>query len=240
MKAPLARSKASPAAIRRERIEWIDVWVEAADKTQLPRLLLVGDSIARAYHPRVSDRLAGTFACARMATSASVCDAGFLGHLGLLLKEYDFAVVHFNNGLHGWDYGEDHYAKGLADALDLIASASGGSRLIVASTTPVWSRGRQGSLAPLTKRVRKRNRIAATLAADRGVAVNDLFGAVIDHPEYISNDGIHFKAEAQDVLGRFVAQAVLEGSAARAEPPHSPPFGRTRSHGRSAAVSPAP
>ncbi len=42
----------------RERIEWIDIWVTDADKNELPRVLLVGDSIARGYFSDgVSERL---------------------------------------------------------------------------------------------------------------------------------------------------------------------------------------
>jgi len=43
----------------RERIEWIDIWVTAADKDDLPRVLFVGDSITRGYFGGVEKRLAG-------------------------------------------------------------------------------------------------------------------------------------------------------------------------------------
>ena len=33
----------------RERIEWADIWVTDADKDDLPRVLLIGDSITRGY-----------------------------------------------------------------------------------------------------------------------------------------------------------------------------------------------
>jgi len=145
----------------------------------------------------------------RPSTSKCVCAPLFLKELGLVLGEYEFAVIHFNNGLHGWDYDEDDYAKGLLYALDFVATTSGRSKLIWGSTTPVWQKGGQGILNPRTVRVRERNRIAATLVADRGILVNDLFGAVIDHPEYFSDDGVHFKREGQDVLGKLVAHAIL-------------------------------
>ena len=40
-----AESKALPPA--REAIEWCDIWISHANKTNLPRVLLIGDSIAR-------------------------------------------------------------------------------------------------------------------------------------------------------------------------------------------------
>jgi hypothetical protein len=35
----------------RESIEWCDIWVSHANETNLPRVLLIGDSITRAYFP---------------------------------------------------------------------------------------------------------------------------------------------------------------------------------------------
>ena len=34
-----------------ESIEWCDIWISHADETNLPRVLLIGDSITRAYYP---------------------------------------------------------------------------------------------------------------------------------------------------------------------------------------------
>ena len=43
----------------RERIEWADIWVTDADKSDLPRVLLIGDSITRGYFDGVEKPLAG-------------------------------------------------------------------------------------------------------------------------------------------------------------------------------------
>ena len=37
----------------RERIEWADIWITDADKDDLPRVLLIGDSITRGYFGEV-------------------------------------------------------------------------------------------------------------------------------------------------------------------------------------------
>ena len=37
----------------RESIEWCDIWISHADETNLPRVLLIGDSISRDYYPGV-------------------------------------------------------------------------------------------------------------------------------------------------------------------------------------------
>ena len=61
----------------RERIEWADIWVTDADKDDLPRVLLIGDSITRGYFGEVEKRLAGKAYCARLTTSKCVSDPWF-------------------------------------------------------------------------------------------------------------------------------------------------------------------
>ena len=55
----------------RERIEWMDIWVTDADKNDLPRVLLVGDSITRGYFGGVEKQLQGKAYCARLHFSPS-------------------------------------------------------------------------------------------------------------------------------------------------------------------------
>jgi len=86
----------------RERIEWADIWVTDANKDDLPRVLLIGDSITRGYFGEVEKHLAGKAYFARLTTSKCVADPSFADEIQLLLKHYTFAVIHFNNGLHGW------------------------------------------------------------------------------------------------------------------------------------------
>ncbi len=194
--------------IKREQIEWRDIWVTGATAASLPRLLLVGDSITRGYFDPVEKQLTGQFLCARLTTSTCVCDPVFAKELALLIDDYRFAVIHFNNGLHGWDYAETAYAQGLGRAFDFITERSPHSRLIWASSTPV----RQGNdlqlLDPKTDRVRERNRLAHALASQRKLPINDLFGCVIDHPEYFAGDGVHFNPTGQMILGNQVVQTV--------------------------------
>ena len=64
--------------VSRESIEWLDVWVPQANQEELPRVLLIGDSITRGYYPGVESRLKGKASCARLATSKSLCDPALL------------------------------------------------------------------------------------------------------------------------------------------------------------------
>ena len=121
----------------RERIEWADIWVTDADKNDLPRVLLIGDSITRGYFDGVEKQLAGKAYCARLTTSKCVADPSFLDEVQLLLKQYRFAVIHFNNGLHGFGYTEDQYRAGLSGLLEVVEKHSSNAKLIWATTTPM-------------------------------------------------------------------------------------------------------
>ncbi len=201
----------------RERIEWCDIWVEDASGTSLPRVLLIGDSIARSYFPKVSDRLRGKCVCARIASSKCVGDPQYLKELELVIGEYQFSIIHFNNGLHGWDYDESFYASGLAEAFDMFLAHCGAENVIWGSTTLVWKDVASKTLGVRAERVRQRNKIAAALAADRGIYVNDLFATVADRPELVSQDGVHFREDGQSVLGECVANAILNKTNAHTE-----------------------
>ncbi|OQB40561.1 MAG: hypothetical protein BWY06_01136 [Candidatus Latescibacteria bacterium ADurb.Bin168] len=196
-----------------ERIEWRDIWVMGADDDTTPRVLLVGDSIARSYYDHVEAALRGRLLCARLTTSTSVCDPAMEKELALLLDDYRFAVIHFNNGLHGFGYNEAEYAAGLARVLDFVLTRSPQSRLIWASSTVFRRTDGSGGLDARTDRVRERNRLAAGIAAARNLPVNDLFAAVVDRPELFSGDGVHLNEAGQRVLGTQVVKAILAAQA---------------------------
>jgi len=192
----------------RERIEWADIWVTDADKTDLPRVLLIGDSITRGYFDGVEKRLAGKAYCARLTTSKGVADPSFLDEVQLMLKHYQFSVIHFNNGLHGFGYTEDQYRTGLTALLQALSAHAGNAKLIWATSTPMRVPSDLGKMADTTERVKVRNRIAAELLLERSVATNDLFSLVEQRQEYFSGDGVHFSEKGREQQAKKVAEAI--------------------------------
>jgi hypothetical protein len=192
----------------RERIEWADIWVTDADKDDLPRVLLIGDSITRGYFGDVEKRLAGKAYCARLTTSKCVSDPSFSDEVQLLLKHYKFAVIHFNNGLHGWGYSEDQYRDGLMKFLATIKENAGDAKLILATTTPVRERSDLKQFGERTERVKARNKIAAKIMKEHDIPVNDLFGLVEQHPDWHSTDGVHFNGQDKEAQAKQVAESV--------------------------------
>ncbi len=195
--------------VKLEKIEWTDIWVMDANATEHPRVLLVGDSIVKGYYGAVEERLSGKAACARYATSLFLSNPDYLAELSLLLKRYDFDVIHINNGLHGWEYSEAEYRQGLKDLLARIEQDAPRAKCIWCMTTPVRSSEDLSKFdADQNDRVIERNKIAAEIMKAAGIPVNDLYGVVQDHPEYVAKDGVHYNdkgriAQTEQVAARI-------------------------------------
>ena len=110
-----SQSETGPAAaIPKEKIEW--TWSDRSDTVDpmLPNVLLIGDSITRAYFPEVAKRLAGKANVYLFATSCSSGDPRLPAQLHMYFETApSFQVIHFNNGMHGWDYSEPAFAAAL-------------------------------------------------------------------------------------------------------------------------------
>lgn len=203
----------SPA---REVIEWCDIWISNANKTNLPRVLLLGDSITRDYYPQVEKRLAGKAYVGRLSSAAFVADPVLLQQVQMVLGQYRFDVIHFNNGMHGWHYTEADYGKALPALIATIRSNAPQAQLIWASTTPLRD-GKGANSDPKAEysneRIAARNKIANEIMAAQKIPVNDLFTPMLGHREY-HQDSVHFNEQGIQVQAAQVA-AVVESALAR-------------------------
>ena len=196
--------------IAREGIEWADIWVPEANGTTLPRVLLIGDSITKGYYSQVAEKLKGKASVARLATSKSIGDPVLLAEVALVLSQCRFDLVHFNNGLHGHGYTEKEYEKSFPELVATIREHAPKAKLVWATTTPTRTKGNLALINEGTKRVEARNKIAESVVAKEGIAVDDLFGLVRDHPEYWSQDGVHFNSKGIAAQAEQVAKRILE------------------------------
>src|SRR4051812_35866327 len=120
----------NPPPPSRESIEWCDIWISHANETNLPRVLLIGDSIARDYYPEVEKRLDGKAFVARLTTSRFIADPVLLKEIELVLNGAKFDVIHFNNGMHGWQHSEEAYRKAFPQLIKTIRAHAPKARLI--------------------------------------------------------------------------------------------------------------
>jgi hypothetical protein len=189
---------------KHEDIEWCDVWIPHMRENNLPRVLLIGDSITRAYYKDVEEDLKGKAYVARLATSAAIGDPALTMQIHTFLAQAKFDVVHFNVGMHGWAYSEDDYRKHLPDVLKTIRKGAPGARLVWASTTPVRKDREPG---PSNARIQARNEIAQTYFTAQHVPVDDLYTLMTAHPD-LHTDDVHFNKEGAALQARQVAAEI--------------------------------
>lgn len=197
---------AADPPVRRESTEWTDVWMPNTNAKDLPRVMLIGDSITRAYFTAVEERLKGKAYLARIATSKAIGDPALLDEIRVFLAQSTYAVVHCNIGMHGWAYTEDEYRQHLPALYATIRKAAPNAKIIWAQTTPV-RKDREGGAQ--NSRIQKRNAIAREFFTANGIPINDLHSAVAGHEELHSDD-IHFNKEGSALLATEVASVVAK------------------------------
>lgn len=196
----------SNPASPREQIEWCNIWIQDANVDgPLPRVLFIGDSITQGVYPEVESLLSGKAHCARVCTSRFLSDPVYFQELALVVGQYRFSVIHFNNGLHGWAFDESQYAAGLPVLVQFLRDRAPEARLIWAQSTMVRKAGTSGLD---DARVIARNRLAAEAMSAAGIAVNDLHALTSSHPESLSPDNIHYQPEGYKLIAAQVAQMV--------------------------------
>ena len=205
--APCADRSPIPASAR-EGIEWCDLWISHANETNLPRVLLLGDSIARDYYPAVEKRLAGRAFVARLSTSAFISDPVLAGEVEMALGSMKFEVIHFNNGMHGWQHGEEEYAAAFPALVQTLRRCAPSARLIWANTTALKiSPTRPGPAEATDARIQARNVIAGKVVQAEGILVDDLYSLTAGHPE-LHADNVHFNKQGIALQASQVSAAI--------------------------------
>jgi len=204
----VAEPNAAPPA--RESIEWCDIWISHANETNLPRVLLIGDSIARDYYPEVEKKLAGKAFVARLATSRFLADAVLMKEIEVVLGGMKFDVIEFNNGMHGWQHSEAEYQKAFPKLIKTIRAHAPKAKLIWATTTPL--RDGKGVTYDTkaeysNERIAARNAVAAEIVAAKKIPTVDLNASMQGHREFHS-DNVHFNVQGSQVLAAQVSAAV--------------------------------
>lgn len=197
-----APSELPPSA--RESIEWCDIWISHANETNLPRVLLIGDSITRDYYPGVEKRLEGKAYVARLSTSRFASDPVLRQEIALVLDNIKFDIIHFNNGMHGWQHSEEEYREAFPKIVETIRSHAPRAKLICATTTPLKESKPANPSQASDERIAARNAIALECIKAQGIAVDDLNAPMLGHPDYHS-DNVHFNNQGIQIQAAQVA-----------------------------------
>jgi len=191
------------------------------DNAGLPRVLLIGDSISIGYTLEVRKLLENKANVHRIPTNGGPTSNG-LKNIDLWLGQGKWDVIHFNWGLHDLklDANGKHqvpleqYEKNLRELVSRLKKT--GAKLIWASTTPVPA----GKVNPPRKPqdVEEYNKVAKKIMEDNGVAINDLYSAVLPTLKELQRPvNVHSTDQGSRFLAGIVTQQIL-----RALPKKSP------------------
>ncbi len=190
---------------KKEEFEWIRHWADHAPKNDLPRVLLVGDSITQGYNEPVREMLLGECYVDYVATSYPI-DSKLYHDLVLnMVKDNKFAAVHFNHGLHGWHNATEDYKAGMKALMMKISETA---KVIAVTSTPVRV-VKSNETAEINNTVLERNKAVLEIAEECGFAVDDLYPAAraLDGDD-ITGDGYHYSAEGYKKLAATVVASI--------------------------------
>jgi lysophospholipase L1-like esterase len=190
-----------------------------ADRPELPRVLLIGDSISIGYTLPVRALLRDVANVHRPPENCASTLRG-LERLENWLGETKWDAIHFNFGLHD-SFIEDgkhpvpleEYERNLRRIVARLREA--GAKLIWASTTPIAGEVllRPRAAKPVhdfyARDIYLYNAAAARVMEENGVQVNDLYRYALPRLAEIQNPGdVHFNAGGSDQLAAQAATAI--------------------------------
>ncbi len=177
--------------------------------TVLPRVLVVGDSHVERYYPHIALSLKDQANVCKLTTSKSLGDQILLDQIQLVLKQYSFDIITFNNGLHGRGYEEKEYAEHLPRVVNMIMENCEGI-LILVNTTPARQRNNLGDFQEFNKKVVERNQIFDSFAKEHSLLLVNLYTLGEKSTDYYTNDGIHFNEKGVREEARLVTEKIKE------------------------------
>ena len=181
-----------------------NAWDFVRDDPELPRVLLIGDSVSRAYTQTVRRELAGKANVHRAPASCGPTATG-VRKIDLWLGDGKWDVIHFNFGIHDRATPLDDYTQRLEELV--VRMKETGATVIWASSTPLPDLpAKKWTAASIVER----NAAAAALMEKHGVPVNDLFSVITPRLDELQNpDDCHFNTEGNEFFGRQVAAFLI-------------------------------
>ncbi len=191
--------------MKRDPIEWCQMyWFDTENKIH-PRILLIGDSIVVGHRGEVAKKMAGLAVVGGFSSAKIVGDPAFYRELGVAMADYPVDYICFNNGLHGLDCTDEYYRHGLEELIQFLRTNSR-ARLIWRNSTPITVGNQPDKLCEkLNPVVIRRNEIASELMKKYHIPEIDLYTPMLGHPEYSAGDGFHYSNAGVEVQAGILA-----------------------------------
>ncbi len=177
-----------------------NAWDFVKNDPALPSVLLIGDSVSRAYTQTVRKELAGKANVHRAPANCGPTATG-LKKIDTWLDNGKWDIIHFNFGIHDRNTPINQYTDRLEQLITRMKQT--GATLIWANTTPLPDVPEKYNAASIVDR----NAAAAKVMAKHDVAIDDLFAAMTPRLAELQNaNDCHFNGPGNTFLGKTVAQ----------------------------------
>lgn len=192
----------------KEQFEWIHSWCDETGKDDLPRVLLVGDSITHNYQEKVRALLKNVCYVDYVSTSYAIDTKIYNQLVYTFMTDSRYAVIHFNHGLHGIHMSRKTYKSRMKKLLSRVDKEL---KLILATSTAVYKEGNKRLDGAWMKRVRERNAAVQEMVEEKGYALDDLYTVSTVIPkEYRHVDGTHYLEDGYAMLAQAVAECIRQ------------------------------
>lgn len=182
-------------------------WDYVADDPQLPRVLLIGDSVSRGYTQAARNALKGKVNVHRAPANCGPTATG-LKKLDVWLGDGNWDLIHFNFGIHDRRTKADDYEKRLEEIVKRLKQT--GAKVVWASSTPIPADWKEGP--EMKAKLEEKNAIAAKVMERNGVEIDDLFTFITPYLSEVQNPkDVHFNGKGYGLLGKQVAE-YIEGA----------------------------
>jgi lysophospholipase L1-like esterase/dienelactone hydrolase len=196
-------------------------------KSEMPKVVLAGDSIRLGYAPLVAKMLVGK-AIVVSAEETGGDSGNVLAHLDAWIVREKPDIVHWNAGLHDLKISKQtrthqvelpQYAANLRQIVERIRKETSAT-LIFASTTPILDERharRKADFDRLESDVRRYNQAALQVMKGAGITMNDLHWVVekAGSATLMTEDGTHYSPEGYERLADAVGDCILRAITVR-------------------------
>ncbi|MDF1754375.1 MAG: SGNH/GDSL hydrolase family protein [Verrucomicrobiales bacterium] len=196
---------------------FLHAYANPVDNPELPRVLIIGDSISIGYTPRVRRTLDGTANVHRPKTNCRWSAYG-KKHIMDWMGDSEWDVIHFNFGLwdwYGWSQDPKATPESYAASLDSIVTQlrkTGATLIFGLTTPPCTGPEKKVKIIVSEDRAQRFNDAAIAVMKKHGVKINDLYSVIGDkRAEYQkgTND-VHYNDPGRDLLATKVSESISE------------------------------
>ncbi len=187
------------------------------DDPELPRVLVIGDSISIGYTPLVRKKLQGKANVHRPKTNCRWSAFG-AEKIDEWLGDGNWDVIHFNFGLwdwYGWSQEEKATPESYGRNLEIIVERmkKTDAKLIFGVTTPpCLAEEVTAKIVVPTEMAESFNVAAIKVMRKHGVAVNNLYKVIVDRREEFqrNKNDVHYNDQGRKVLANRVSAAIAK------------------------------